>query len=96
MKKTADSQSMLEIIVSNSSRRLDDVLFQTAGYKDMEKNLSGSHAALRKEHLTRRQNRAVDRVLTACTEESAFCCRVYYRQGFLDCIRLLKELGVME
>ena len=95
LKGMTDSDRILDMILKNSDRHLDAVLFRKAGYKKAGKKISGSLKNLQKENLTGRQNRAVDRVLTAYTEENAYCCKILYKQGFKDCVSLLKELGVL-
>lgn len=88
------SDSMLDFIFCGSTRRLDEALFQSAEYKKTDREVSRQFRRMEKMKLSRKQNRAVDELLTACNAENACCCRIFYKQGFKDCISLLKELGV--
>lgn len=88
------SDRMLNIIIRNSDRRLDAILFSEEEYRKAEQKISRRLRWLERMKLTRRQNRAVDRLLTAYNEESACSLEIFYKQGFKDCISLLKELGV--
>ena len=85
---------MLDMIMKNSDRRLDVVLFADEEYRQSDREICGRLRGLKKMRLTKRQERAVDRLLTAYNEQSACCCKIFYEQGYKDCIRLLKELGV--
>ncbi len=44
--------------------------------------------------LTEKERKDLDRLLVACNEKSSCCCRILYRQGYIDCIHLLKEIGI--
>ena len=89
------SDSMLDIFTENSDRRLDRVLFAEQEYRQAGKRMKRNFRKLEKTGLTKRQECAVDRLLSAYNAESACCCRILYRQGFKDCISLLKEIGVL-
>ncbi len=88
------SDHMLDIIIKNSDRRLDAVLFADEEYRQSDREISGRLRCLNRMKLTRRQERAVDRLLTAYNEQNACSSRIFYEQGFRDCVSLLKELGV--
>lgn len=89
------SDRMLNIIIRNSDQHLDAILFAEEEYRRAERKISRRLRWLERTKLTRRQNRAVDRLLTAYNEESACSLKIFYKQGFKDCISLLKELGVL-
>ncbi len=89
------SDCMLNMIIRNSDQRLDAILFAEEEYRKAERKISRRFCWLERMKLTRRQNRAVDRLLTAYNEESACSLKILYKQGFKDCICLLKELGVL-
>ena len=84
---------ILDILIENSNRRLDAVLYNSAEYRKIEREISRRIHRLEKEKLTKRQSRAVDSLLSAYNAENACSCRILYEQGFKDCISLLKEIG---
>ena len=75
------SDHMLDIIIKNSDRRLDAVLFADEEYRQSDREISGRLRCLNRMKLTRRQERAVDRLLTAYNEQNACCSRIFYEQG---------------
>ena len=87
------SDRILDLIIQNSDRHLDALLYDNAEYRRIEREISRGLRRLEQEKLTKRQSRAVDRLLSAYNAESACCCRLVYEQGFKDCISLLKEIG---
>ncbi len=88
------ADSILEIVMKNSDQRLDTILFADEEYRKLDRVISRRIQYLKKLKLTKRQDQAVDRLLTAYNDESACSCRIFYEQGFKDCISLLKEIGV--
>ena len=76
------SDRILDLIIQNSDRHLDALLYDNAEYRRIEREISRGF-----------QSRAVDRLLSAYNAESACCYRLVYEQGFKDCISLLKEIG---
>lgn len=66
---------ILDIVIENSNRRLDQVTFMDDEYRQIQKKL--------------------DRLLITYGEKSSCCCRILYRQGYIDCIHLLKEIGIL-
>lgn len=89
------SDSMLDIFTENSDRRLDAVLFADREYRRAGRRMDHCFRKLEKAGLTKKQEYAVDRLLSAYNAENACCSRIFYRQGFKDCIALLKEIGVI-
>ncbi len=89
------SDSMLDIFTENSNRRLDAVLFADQEYRRAGRRMERSFRKLENAGLTKQQERAVDRLLCAYNAENACCSRILYRQGFKDCISLLREIGVI-
>ncbi len=86
-------ERILDIIVENSNQRLDAILYDNAEYRKIGREIDRGFQKLEKEKLTGKQNRALDRLLSAYNAENACCCRLLYRQGFKDCMTLLKEIG---
>ena len=93
--KACMSDNMLDIIIKNSDRRLDAVLSKNMEYRKLGKKMLKCFQKLEKTALTKRQDRAVDRLLTAYNEESACVCRIFYEQGMKDCVSLIRGIGVI-
>lgn len=87
---------LLDIIIQNSNERWDQMLAQDADYVRIEERMSKKFARLDKLKLTKKQNRAMDELLTTYNEENSQCCKLIYKQGFKDCVSLLKDIGIIQ
>lgn len=89
-------EHLLDIIIQNSNERWDQMLSKDADYVRIGEEMSKKFAKLNKRKLTKKQSKAVDELLTIYNEETAQCCRLIYKQGFIDCISLLKDIGIIQ
>lgn len=87
--------SKLDLIFWSSTRRLDAILIKNAEHKRADREISRQFKKLEKIKLTSDQGKVVDELLSAYNAENACCCRIFYKQGFKDCIALLKEIEVI-
>ncbi len=86
---------ILDIVIENSNRRLDQVTFMNDEYKQLQRKLNKKLKRADKLKLTEKERKDLDRLLVAHNEKSSCCCRILYRQGYIDCIHLLKEIGIL-
>lgn len=89
-------EHLLDIIIQNSNERWDQMLSQDADYVRIGENMSKKFARLAKVKLSKKQDKAVDELLTTYNEENAQSCKLIYKQGFIDCVSLLKEIGIIQ
>lgn len=89
-------EHLLDIIIGNTNERLDAILSKDTEYIKIGQKMSKQFAKLNKQKLTKKQDKAVDELLTTYNEETAQCCRLIYKQGFIDCISLLKDIGIIQ
>lgn len=88
--------NILDIVIKNSNRRLDQITFIDNEYKQIQKKLNKRLKQAEKWKLTGKDRQRLDRLLSVFNEKSSCCCRILYRQGYVDCIQLLKEIGALK
>lgn len=86
---------ILNIVIENSNRRLDQVTFLNDEYRQLQRKLNKKLKRADKLKLTEEGKKELDGLLVAYNEKSSCCCRILYRQGYIDCIHLLKEIGIL-
>lgn len=86
---------ILDIVIKNSNRRLDQVTFMDDEYRQIQKKLDKRLKQADNLKLTEKEKKKLDRLLITYGEKSSCCCRILYRQGYIDCIHLLKEIGIL-
>lgn len=89
------TDSILGFIMNHAGEHLDEVQFGDAECIRLNREMEKKFKKLSRANLTRKQDRAVDELLTIYNEENSWCCKLLYRQGFIDCVSLLKEIGVI-
>lgn len=88
-------EGFIELILQNSYRRLDAVQFKDEEYREKHLKTEEMFQKLEEMKLMEEQSRAVNDLLTACNEENSVCCKIMYRQGIMDCVEILKEIGII-
>lgn len=86
---------IIDIIYQYSNLRFDDILSGDKDYKNAHNQLNEKLKKVNKLKLSEKKSKTIDELLTAYNEESSCACRLIYRQGFIDCVSLLKETGVI-
>lgn len=86
---------ILDIVIEHSNRRLDQITFTDEEYKLAQKKLNKRLKKADKLKLTEKERKELDELLIAYNEKSSCCCQILYRQGYIDCIHLLKEIGML-
>ena len=75
---------------------LDKALRQNAEYIKIQKRIDEQAERLDHQNFTSEQRRLIDRFVCAHTESGAFYGRMTYKQGFKDCISLLREMELLK
>lgn len=93
----AEEKSIFDVIAGYSvNEGLDKVLRQNTDYVKIQKNIDEQAEQLDSQNFTREQRLLIDRLVCAHTESGAFYGRITYKQGFLDCISLLREMELLK
>lgn len=87
--------SFIDLIMQTSSQRFQEIQYIDKDYRSTHSNLQEKLRQLDSLDLSEENTVLIDELLTACNEESSSVCRLAYRQGYLDCVFLLKEIGVL-
>lgn len=88
--------SIFDIIMNYSvNEGINKVLLENEEYIGIQKEIDGQIEEYEKIGLTKEQRLAVDRLVSANTASGACYGRITYRKGFLDCISLLQEMGLI-
>lgn len=89
------TDSILGLILNYAGQHLDEVQFEDGEWIRLNREMDKKFKKLSQANLTKKQDRAVDELLSIYNEENSWCCKLLYRQGFIDCVSLLKEIGVI-
>lgn len=93
----AGEKSIFDVIAGYSvNEGLDKVLRQNTDYVKIQKNIDEQAEQLDSQNFTREQRLLIDRLVCAHTESGAFYGRITYKQGFRDCISLLREMELLK
>ena len=93
----AEEKSIFDVIAGYSvNEGLDKVLRQNTDYIKIQKNIDEQAEQLDSQDFTREQRLLIDRLVCAHTESGAFYGRITYKQGFRDCISLLREMELLK
>lgn len=90
-------KSIFDVIAGYSvNEGLDKALRQNEEYMKIQKRIDERAEQLDCQDFTSEQQRLIDRLVCAHTESGAFYGRMTYRQGFKDCISLLREMELLK
>lgn len=90
-------KGILDIIAENAvNERLDAVMFSDPVFQQLEKRIGEDMAAFDRMALSKKERRAVDRLLSANAASAAYYSTAAYRQGVRDCVSLFRETGVIK
>lgn len=78
------------------NERMDDVLIQNKEYMQIQDKIEKEMQQFDKLNLTKEDSLIVDRLISFHTESGALYGRMTYKQGFKDCISLLKEINLIK
>lgn len=93
----AEEKSIFDVIAGYSvNEGLDKVLRQNTEYLKIQKSIDEQAEQLDSQDFTREQRLLIDRLVCAHTESGAFYGRITYKQGFRDCISLLREMELLK
>ena len=93
----AEEKSIFDVIAGYSvNEGLDKALRQNTEYVKIQKSIDEQSEQLDSQDFTREQRLMIDRLVCAHTESGAFYGRVTYKQGFRDCISLLREMELLK
>lgn len=90
-------KSIFDVIAGYSvNEGLDKALRQNEEYIKIQKRIDERAEQLDSQDFTSEQRHLIDRLVCAHTESGAFYGRMTYRQGFKDCISLLREMELLK
>ena len=90
----SEKDSIFALLLNHAGEHLDAVQFGDEEWIRLNREMDKKFKKLSQAKLTKKQDRAVDELLTIYNAENSWCCKLLYRQGFIDCVSLLKEIGV--
>ena len=92
----AEEKSIFDVIAGYSiNEGLDKILRQNKEYVKIQRSIEEQTEQLDSQNFTREQRLLIDRLVCAHTESGAFYGRITYKQGFRDCISLLREMELL-
>lgn len=95
--KKAEEKGILDIIAENAvNEKLDAVMFRDPVFQQLEKKIGEEMAAFDRLALSKKERRAVDRLLSANAASAAYYSTAAYRQGVKDCVSLFRETGIIK
>lgn len=93
----AKEKSIFDIIMEYSiNEGLNRELLQDEEYKEIHQRMDEQTEELDAQDLTKEQRLMIDRLVCIYTENGAHYGRMTYKQGFRDCIALLREMDLIK
>ena len=90
------SSSIIEILSGNlMNERLDNILLDDPEYIKILENIDQATVCFESLKLPMNQRMIVDTLIAAYTAYGAYYARMAYQQGMKDCVRMLREIGVL-
>ena len=91
-----EEKSIFDVITGYSvNEGLDKALRKNREYMEIQKRIDEQAEQLDSQDFTKEQRLLIDRLVCAHTESGAFYGRMTYKQGFRDCISLLREMELL-
>ena len=92
-----EEKSIFDVITEYSGNEgLTGKLLQEEEYKEIQQRMDEQTEELDKQEFTREQRLMIDGLVCIYTENGAHYGRMTYKQGFRDCISLLRELDLIK
>lgn len=89
-------KALLEILIENfTNERLDEIAFRDKEFRSADRKLNESLKRYDELSLPAESDKVVGQVFDAYGGQSAVYADIAYRQGIIDCVQLLKEMGVI-
>lgn len=79
-----------------TNKKIDNIVLQDEEYMKVQGTIEQYLAQLHELDLPKEQKALIDRLISAYNESAAYYGKVCYREGFCDCVSLLKEIKVIE
>ncbi len=90
------NDSLFDILIQNGfSERLDKDLLKNTEYIELQEKLDLSIKEFDNLDLDEEMQLIIDRMVTCYNDSGSFYGILSYKQGFYDCIMLLKEIGIL-
>lgn len=92
----AEEKNIFDVITEYSiNDGMDKTVLQNKDYIKIQRKIREHADELDRQHFSREQRLLIDRLVCAHAESGAFYGKMTYRQGFRDCITLLKEMELL-
>ncbi|MCM1387108.1 MAG: hypothetical protein NC231_07260 [Bacillus sp. (in: Bacteria)] len=75
---------------------MDDAVLQNKEYISIQDKIQKQTELLNQLNLSERQYKMVFRLINSHIESGAFYGAMTYKQGFLDCVELLREVNLLK
>lgn len=86
-------ESFLELITNNAmNERFDRIIMDDVKYQELQKQVDALYGEFDALGLSDEQRHVIDRLMSGRTEADAYYSFMAYRQGFIDCAKLSKEV----
>ena len=90
------SSSIIEILSGHlMNERLDNILLDDPEYINLLESIDQATVCFESLKLSEGQRMIVDNLISAYTAYGAYYARMAYQQGMKDCVRMLREIGVL-
>ena len=90
------SSSIIEILSGHiMNERLDNILLDDPEYIKILESIDQATVCFESLNLPMGQRMIVDNLISAYTAYGAYYARMAYQQGMKDCVRMLREIGVL-
>lgn len=84
-----------ELVEMATHERLDNILNKDKGFLEVQEKASRAIKLFEELELTEQQQLVVDQMVSTYNEAGAYYGRRTYKQGVLDCVELLKNIGLL-
>ena len=90
------SSSIIKILSGHlMNERLDNILLDDPEYIKILESIDQATVCFESLKLPMGQRMIVDNLISAYTAYGAYYARMAYQQGMKDCVRMLREIGVL-
>lgn len=88
-------KDIFEIITEYSvNERMDNILLHNEEYREIQNKIEKQIEKFNELNLNSEQRLVVDRLISIHIESGALYGRMTYKQGFRDCVSLLKKINL--
>ena len=89
-------EDIMEALVQYGvNNRVEERLCSEEEYQRYQQEMTHHLLEIKRLGLSKQHMLSVDRLLSICNDSSAYHGNICYRQGLLDCMELMKKIGLI-